>query len=140
MGCNWLGEDCRNLALLKFKKMYMAGKRKFCLIDLSEINLSGENLRGIDLRGADLRGAYLDRIDLRQGNLRYSNLFGADSTGADLRGTNLQDTNLCWTNLALALYDENTLFPYRFLPQIHHMIFQPCRKLNIIFKKTEGRN
>ncbi|MGF1485556.1 MAG: pentapeptide repeat-containing protein [Prochloraceae cyanobacterium] len=123
-----LAENTKEIRLLKFKKMYLAGKRNFCLIDLSEINLSQENLREIDLRGSDLSGSYLDKIDLRGANLRYSNLFGSDLTAADLRGANLEDTNLCWTNLALALYDEKTKFPDGFLPRKHQMIYKPLHK------------
>jgi len=141
MQSNLMFEDRRDLDLLKFKKMYLAGKRKFCLIDLSEMSLSGENLKEIDLKGADLSGSNLDRTDLRNANLRYSNLFGADLTGADLRGTNLKDTNLVWTCIALALYDERTQFPDDFSPQNHQMIFQPHQKVNAIAltKRSQGK-
>lgn len=125
-------DNQNNSLLLKLKKLYSAGKRNFCLIDLSDSNLSQENLSDINLTAADLSGSYLDRANLSSANLQYSNLFGSDLTGADLRGANLEDTNLCWTNLAFALYDETTKFPLGFSPQSHQMIFQPLQKLTLL--------
>lgn len=85
---------------------------------LSGVDLFAANLGGADLRGADLGEANLSNADLRKADLSGANLYSADLSEADLSGADLRDTNLKGVDLSDATYDEFTLWPDGFDPEL----------------------
>lgn len=82
-------------------------------IDLPEAELKRINLAGADLVGArlletDLTDAVLDGANLSKANLYRARLYGASLFGANLDGADLRRS----------LYDDKTVFPKNFNPEL----------------------
>jgi uncharacterized protein YjbI with pentapeptide repeats len=101
----------------EFTKAYLRGA-ELSGAYLSGVDLFAANLVGADLRGADLGGANLSNADLRKADLSGANLYSADLSEADLGGADLRDANLKGVDLSGATYDEFTLWPDGFDPEL----------------------
>lgn len=98
--------------------------------DLHEFDLSGVMLQGVNLGQANLQGANLQETDLRGSNLGEANLQGADLCKTDLRGSNLCGANLRGVDLdgvavQYARYNDYTIFPDGFDPEVAAMVWTP---------------
>jgi uncharacterized protein YjbI with pentapeptide repeats len=107
----------------QLKQRYASGDRNFQKLDLSGAELSGLDLRDADFSGSDLYGAklmdsLLNRVDFSdRTNLAYADLSGANLSEANLSGANLEGA------IALgAIYDQHTIFPVSFSPDLAGMI------------------
>ena len=96
----------------------LAGANLVNYIDLEEVDLTEADLRGVNLGGAKLAGA-----NLRGAELMKANLSGADLSGADLQGANLSDADLFGADLLMAKYNQFTVWPKRFKPDDHALVF-----------------
>ena len=95
---------------------------------LIEADLAGADLRDAELLGATLRDAELLSADLRKANLygaslTRANLYGANLEGANLEGANLSLANLAGADLIGATYDDETVFPEGFDPELQRMMY-----------------
>ncbi len=77
--------------------------------------LTETQFKGADLTGADFTGAHMMGTDLKGANLREANLSGADLSNAKLENAYLEN----------ARYNKFTLFPAKFVPEKHGMVFVP---------------
>lgn len=86
--------------------------------NLQGADLSGCNMRDCDLRGAVLRDAKLCDADLAGADLGKDNVGGA----TDMHGADFSGAIVLGSNLAGAEYDDSTVFPAGFDPQLHGMV------------------
>jgi uncharacterized protein YjbI with pentapeptide repeats len=99
--------------------------------NLRNANLDVAALRGASLGDTDLRRAQLYRADLTKAELHGSdlrgawltraNLAGAQLSEADLRGAHLEFATMTGANLTSAKYDDATLWPRTFHPELHDL-------------------
>ena len=104
------------------KAAHLAGVR------LVEVNLVGGKLVNAILEGTDLtranlteavmEGANLTKANLMDAVLERTNLVQANLNQANLRGTNLKGADLTNANLNGATYDETTIWPSGFDPEL----------------------
>lgn len=80
--------SCARLERAQVGRLYAAGHRNFCNVDLHDVVLSGLNLTGVELTDTNLR-----YTDLSCANLTDACLSGADLSGAKLRGATLVRTD-----------------------------------------------
>lgn len=85
---------------------------------LGEVDLFAADLVAADLRAADLAGANLGSADLSRADLSRANLLGADLSNAQLAGTDLRGAILRRADLSGARYDDHTLWPEGFDPEM----------------------
>ena len=113
--------------------------------DLSDAKLVGVNLAGADLYWAvffraDLTDANLKNVILCGADLKYANFNGANLEGADfstdkmggptqLQGANFVNAKIGGALFIGALYDEKTLFPRGFDPELNGLVKSLIRKL-----------
>ena len=82
----------------------------------------GANFTRACLREVDLASSKLRRANFREADLSPGNMGGITSLEqADVRGADFTMANLSKVNCAGALYDEHTLFPIGFDPQVNGM-------------------
>lgn len=126
-----------------FSNMTLAGQNLSELLGVSldrdtlnNTDFSGTVIVDLSLRGATLhdalfRGAILTHVQFQGADLRGSDFSGAqfdDTTfhGADLRGCNFSGTDLAYDKVTLdmAKYDETTIWPERFTPELRREIIK----------------
>lgn len=95
-------------------KLYAAGIRDFCGLNLAEANLSGANLSGanlseVNLSVANLSGANLSGTNLSRAKLNVARLSGANLSQANLKQASLNVTNLIRTDLKKANLHQTAL-------------------------------
>jgi uncharacterized protein YjbI with pentapeptide repeats len=98
-------------------------KRNLAGVNLSKMDLSITNLSGADLSEANLQGCYfteacLRGANLQQADLREARLLKTDLTGVDLRGANLEGAAISTDWVRDMLYDDSTIWPKHFNPQL----------------------
>ncbi len=86
--------------------------------NLFHANLSSTMLTRANLNGARLIGANFKDARLVNANLIDADLIDADLTGANLTGANLSGANLTGATLDLCCYNERTVWPFGFRPDI----------------------
>jgi len=98
-------------------------------------NLSGTILKGANLNGANLTVASLEIADLQNATLRGA-LLGADLRQADLRGADLSGADLGNAYLVDAIYNEKTVWPDDFNPEVAGAIFEGGTPVKTPFPST----
>ncbi|GJD22934.1 pentapeptide repeat-containing protein [Rivularia sp. IAM M-261] len=104
-----------NLSNAKF------GSTNFTNAHLNGADLSTRKLSTVKFSFANLSGANLNGADLQKTDLRSANLSGANLIRADLQETDLRSANLSGAKLQGLIYNEETKFPYGFLPTSQRM-------------------
>lgn len=128
----------QNLYGINFKNFKFS---KYGINEFDRARFERANLHRTNFDGASLKECCFDKA-----SLKYSSLQGADCEGAsfvgtnmlcaDIQGTNFKFADLSGANMKCAQfdgetdftnakYDENTVFPDRFSPKEHNMVFTP---------------
>jgi len=102
-------------------------QQQFVGQDLNQSRFDGYTLHQANFKGAFLVDSSFRRADLNGANLSGANLMGADLRDACLEQANLQgailtNARMTHTRLAGATYNNNTRFPFGFVPNKHGMV------------------
>ncbi len=94
-------------------------------VDFTEAFLISANFTEADLSRATLRHANLHGVTFRKANLTDADLSYATLQSADWRGAILTGANLNRATLKHGHYDQDTVWPEGFVPDKHHLKYQP---------------
>jgi ectoine hydroxylase-related dioxygenase (phytanoyl-CoA dioxygenase family) len=121
--------DNKNLLNLSFRKSDLNNvsfKKSF----LYKVDFWNSNLDNVNLSEAKLKNCVLTDTNLNKAKIFKTNFLNSNLSHSNLKGLNLKSCTFKNTNLRDALYDQNTIWPKNFDPELAGAIKISKKKIN----------